>query len=204
MTDVIIMSSAADRRERLQRALDGAPALRLAGVASTLPFLRSLLDEASADVVVADLEALAGGADLRDWVRELLDLTSVVLLAPAPDPAMLRLLVRAGSGAMLRTDAPSSQIVRAVESVADGLILFDGSVVLPADSGLDTAEDLTPRETEVLHLLAEGFANREIAARMDISEHTIKFHIRSILAKLGASSRTEAVTRGLRAGLIEL
>jgi two-component system, NarL family, response regulator YdfI len=53
-------------------------------------------------------------------------------------------------------------------------------------------------------LLAEGFGNREIANRLDISEHTIKFHIRSILGKLGASTRTEAVTRGFRAGLIDL
>jgi two-component system, NarL family, response regulator YdfI len=65
-------------------------------------------------------------------------------------------------------------------------------------------EELTPRETEVLRLLADGLPNREIAERLHISEHTIKFHIRSILGKLGASSRTEAVTLGFRSGLIEL
>jgi len=72
----------------------------------------------------------------------------------------------------------------------------------PADTA-GISEELTSRETEVLRLLAEGSSNREIADRLDISEHTIKFHIRSILGKLGASTRTEAVTRGFRAGLID-
>ncbi len=65
-------------------------------------------------------------------------------------------------------------------------------------------ENLTPRENEVLAMLAEGLANREIADRLGVSDHTIKFHISSILDKLGASTRTEAVTLGLRMGLIVL
>jgi DNA-binding NarL/FixJ family response regulator len=64
--------------------------------------------------------------------------------------------------------------------------------------------EVTSRENDVLRLLAEGIGNKEIAAQLRISEHTIKFHIRSILNKLGASSRTEAVSGGLRAELIEL
>ena len=65
-------------------------------------------------------------------------------------------------------------------------------------------EQLTPREGEVLRLLADGLGNKDIAVKLGISEHTIKFHIHSLLGKLGAASRTEAVTRGLRSGLIEL
>jgi DNA-binding NarL/FixJ family response regulator len=63
-------------------------------------------------------------------------------------------------------------------------------------------EALTARESEVLTMLAEGAANKEIAARLNISEHTAKFHVSSILAKLGATTRTEAVSRGVRQGLI--
>ncbi len=63
-------------------------------------------------------------------------------------------------------------------------------------------EPLTPREVQVLGLLAEGAGNKEIAARLNISEHTAKFHISSIFSKLGVSTRTEAVTRGYREGLI--
>jgi DNA-binding NarL/FixJ family response regulator len=72
------------------------------------------------------------------------------------------------------------------------------------DAEDELGSDLTPREIQVLQLLAEGLVNRDIADRLNISEHTIKFHIGSILGKLQASSRTEAVARGLRSGLIEL
>ncbi|MGH9841805.1 MAG: response regulator transcription factor, partial [Blastocatellia bacterium] len=65
-------------------------------------------------------------------------------------------------------------------------------------------EPLTPREREILNLLAEGLGNKEIAGRLHISEHTVKFHVSSVFAKLGVASRTEAVTEGLRRGLILL
>ena len=65
-------------------------------------------------------------------------------------------------------------------------------------------ETLTPREHEVLELLAEGLPNRGIASRLSISEHTVKFHVSAIFAKLGAENRTDAVRRGVRLGLITL
>jgi DNA-binding NarL/FixJ family response regulator len=64
--------------------------------------------------------------------------------------------------------------------------------------------ELTPRELEVLGLMAEGLANKGIADRLTISEHTVKFHVTAVMAKLGAQSRTEAVTRATRVGLITL
>ena len=77
-----------------------------------------------------------------------------------------------------------------------------GRVVSPPDEPL--LEQLTPRERTVLALVADGLPNREIARELDISEHTVKFHLASVFGKLGASSRTEAVRRGLRLGLIEI
>lgn len=78
-----------------------------------------------------------------------------------------------------------------------------GTPVAPqARSGL--VEQLTPREHEVLVLVADGLSNREIATELDISEHTVKFHLASVFGKLGASSRTEAVRRGLQLGLVEI
>jgi DNA-binding NarL/FixJ family response regulator len=111
------------------------------------------------------------------------------------------------AGAVLSTDASSEQITQAIKSIAAGLMVFDGALM--RDGTPETADDalsesLTPREHEVLALLADGLGNKGIAHRLDISEYTIKFHIRSILGKLGASSRTEAVSLGLRSGLIEL
>jgi two-component system, NarL family, response regulator YdfI len=75
----------------------------------------------------------------------------------------------------------------------------------PTTAVTDTpAQPLTPREVEVLHMLAEGLGNKTIARRLGISEHTVKFHVGSIFAKLNASSRTEAVTLGVRQGLVML
>jgi DNA-binding NarL/FixJ family response regulator len=74
----------------------------------------------------------------------------------------------------------------------------------PLEAEDEFSEEITSRETEVLRMLAEGLVNRDIGVRLGISEHTVKFHISSILDKLGASTRTEAVTLGIRRGLIPI
>ena len=167
-------------------------------------FLRSLMSEKFPDVVLVDIESVPDFDLARDWLQELTELAPVVLLAAVPDPTVFNRLVQAASGAMVRADASAEQIVRAIEAAAIGLLTFDSSLIAESETSDELSEELTSRETEVLRLLAEGFGNREIANRLEISEHTIKFHIRSILGKLGASTRTEAVTRGFRAGLIDL
>jgi len=81
-------------------------------------------------------------------------------------------------------------------------VLLPGSTELAGESDLPPGEPLSDRESSVLALMAEGAGNKEIAARLGISEHTVKFHVSSILNKLGAATRTEAVTRGYKEGLI--
>ena len=87
-------------------------------------------------------------------------------------------------------------------STAESLAAVYGDQPLEAEDELP--EEITSRETDVLRMLAEGLVNKDIAARLGISEHTVKFHISSILDKLGASTRTEAVTLGIRSGLIPI
>jgi DNA-binding NarL/FixJ family response regulator len=111
---------------------------------------------------------------------------------------------RGNTGAMLNSTADAGQILAAIKSVALGLSVLDPALAPETPEDDTPIEELTHRESEVLRLLADGLGNRDIAARLSISEHTIKFHIHSILGKLGVASRTEAVTRGLRSGLIEL
>jgi DNA-binding NarL/FixJ family response regulator len=154
---------------------------------------------------VIDWQSQTESTILRDWLFEFLDLIPILVLCSEPDPEIFNRILRCRAGGMiLQTDISSEPIVQAIHSVAAGLLVFD-SALMPQRSGDDPlAEALTPREGEVLRLLAEGSSNKEIAARLNISEHTIKVHIRSILGKLGAASRTEAVTRGLRSGLIDL
>jgi DNA-binding NarL/FixJ family response regulator len=93
----------------------------------------------------------------------------------------------------------------AVQAAAAGLVVLsprDLEAMLPAAQPARTIEALSPREIEVLGMMAEGISNKEIAARMGISEHTVKFHVASIMGKLHAGTRTEAVMLGVRLGLI--
>jgi DNA-binding NarL/FixJ family response regulator len=115
----------------------------------------------------------------------------------------------AGARAVLLRDRVEARLLPAVTAAAAGLVTLDEglaeSVLRPRPSPAPSlAEPLTPREMEVVQLLAEGLTNRRIGERLGISEHTAKFHVNAILAKLGASSRSEAVAQAARLGLVLL
>lgn len=133
-----------------------------------------------------------------------------VLLADNLSRAELRHALHNGARAILGRDSSPQEITAAIAAAAAGLTalgLEQMDALLPTsperfESAGVVGEQLTPREVEVLGLLAEGAGNKEIAQRLNLSEHTVKFHVSSILAKLGAATRTEAVARGVRQGLI--
>jgi NarL family two-component system response regulator YdfI len=204
MLDLWIMASSPARRDWLSKCVGSESDMHVAGTASTFAFLRSLMLQTSADLALIECPSEVQSTTTRDWLLELLDLTPVVLLNPEPDSGLFLSIRRAGIGGLLQSNASSEQVVQAIKSVAAGLTVFDPVFVLAPSEEDSSVEHLTARESEVLRLLADGLGNKDIAQRLNISEHTIKFHIRSILGKLGAASRTEAVTRGLRSGLIEL
>jgi DNA-binding NarL/FixJ family response regulator len=123
----------------------------------------------------------------------------------------------AGARGLLFRDVGPGRLAAALRAVAEGLAVLDIALadllLPPADDGEDPAEPapggeptepLTPREVEVLQLLSQGLSNKQIAARLGVSEHTAKFHVAAILGKLGAEGRTDAVVRAARAGLILL
>ena len=120
-------------------------------------------------------------------------------------------LYQTGVRAILPRESSAQEITSAIEAVSQNLAAlspaFLEALLPPMAEDREPEveflpEPLSPREIEVLALMAEGAENKEIAARLKISEHTAKFHVSSILGKLGATSRTEAVTRGYRLGLI--
>lgn len=129
--------------------------------------------------------------------------TPILLLVPpdlSPGP-----LWGLGVGGLLARDRPAEAIAAAARAVAADLFVLDPAFARPAvraAEGGAALESLTPREIEVLKLLAGGRSNRAIAHELSISEHTVKFHVTSILGKLGAESRTEAAVLAARAGLI--
>lgn len=111
--------------------------------------------------------------------------------------------VARGARAVLPDDADEAEIVAALAAAGAGLVALRPEEMAPLlRRGGEGPERLTARELEVLALLAEGIGNKGIARALGITEHTVKFHVGSIFGKLGASSRTEAVTAGIRHGLI--
>jgi DNA-binding NarL/FixJ family response regulator len=184
-------------RTGLETLIRADPDMQLAFTADSLDDV-----QAAADVVVAlepDLDAVSAP-----------ELPPVVLIAPA-SPEFLHAALRAGARSVLPRECTAAELRAALEAAAAGL-----TVVRAADAHVllaRTVEEprltsgaaaLTPRETEVLRLLADGLANKEIAYKLSISEHTVKFHVNSILTRLDAATRAEAVAIGLRRGLILL
>ncbi|HVY18408.1 MAG TPA: response regulator transcription factor [Rhodopila sp.] len=123
----------------------------------------------------------------------------VVLLTEAPPPG-------SPPAGLLSPDAPAEQLDAALRAVAAGLLVRPPRMP-PPRTGFAAADDvplLTPREREILTLLGEGLSNKAMARRLGISVHTVKFHLEALFAKLEATSRAEAVAKGLRGGVIEL
>ena len=130
----------------------------------------------------------------------------IVLLG---EPSWTSEHLRLGVRAILPHDATAAEIQAAIEAAAAGLAVIDPDeleslLTSPATQPATAGGPLTARELEVLRMLAEGTANKAIAWQLKISEHTVKFHVAQILAKLNAGTRTEAVTLGIRRGLILL
>ncbi len=162
---------------------------------------------AAPDVVMVD----GGNAALWGEAAGTADAPAVVVLMESARRADVLRVLHSGVRAVVLRDAHATEIAAAIQAASDGLAVMSAEILdalTPAGTeagGVDElppGEPLTSRESEVLALLADGAGNKEIASRLGISEHTAKFHVSSILNKLGAASRTEAVTRGYREGLI--
>lgn len=132
----------------------------------------------------------------------------VILLAAAPQQAWTSRARRSGVRGVLGRDVGAEELAAAVVAVRAGLLVLRADVLrsVPAPAGLAAGESttLTARELQILEMMADGLRNRAIAGRLKISRYTVKFHVASVLAKLGARSRTEAVTLGVRQGVISL
>jgi DNA-binding NarL/FixJ family response regulator len=146
-----------------------------------------------------------GESEARRTLRALRGRPAAVALSEQPARLWTPAWRTLGLRAALPPDATPGELAGAVRAVHAGLLalhpeaLSRPSVAAAAPS---TGLALTSREREILELIAEGASNRRIAARLAISRHTVKFHVASVLAKLGARTRTEAVTLALRAGLL--
>jgi two-component system, NarL family, response regulator YdfI len=177
--------------------------LELEQATDSLTGLAETLLQVGRAVIVARLQSL--DAELPALLACSEGMSLVLLLEDERRVALQAL--RLGAHAVLGLEAGSASLAAAVASVSHGLLALPAGVVPPGEphaAWVSPPEPLTPRELEILGLLAGGDSNKTIAARLSISVHTVKFHISSILAKLGVSSRTEAVALGLRLGIVLL
>ncbi|HUL65706.1 MAG TPA: response regulator transcription factor [Burkholderiaceae bacterium] len=210
-TRIAVVAGAPLVQAGLSRIVEGSQRFELVAVALSLQALQSSLARQPAlqvDVVIAE----RSGADEPAAIAAALDAGLHVVLLSDAEPSELAPLVAAGA-ACLPTSASDREIAAAVEAVGAGLIAMRSDLfgeLLHRSSGAnerrpaELVEPLTPRELQVLRLLAGGFANKHIAHDLGISEHTAKFHVGRILGKLDAATRAEAVAIGLRDGLIEV
>jgi len=206
VTRVLVAARRAAARARLEAVVAGAPALRLVPVLPGVPVVRQL-DELRPDLVLLDLE----GERLETMLGGPWGASRAALVVLTVEPRQVVADERLGRGpvrAVLPSDATAGELLAAVDAVAAGLVAFHPDALRraprPVRAELDPAQPLTGREVEVLGMLAEGLGNKAIASRLGISTHTAKFHVASILSKLGAGSRTEAVTIGMRRGLVAI
>ncbi|MBI3913320.1 MAG: response regulator transcription factor [Chloroflexi bacterium] len=168
--------------------------------------LAEQIETFAADVLVWDF-----GFDAAQMVERVLEAAQIQprILALVHDEAEINSAWAHSVRGILPRDASAEKLRAALEAILRGLMVLDESLAiqLPATRSFDQrlpVEELTPREMQVLELLARGMANKMIASELGISEHTVKFHVNAILGKLGAQSRTDAVVRATRLGLITL
>src|SRR5215467_2696600 len=207
---VLIGASSEVVRAGLESLLATAPTFQVVG---SFPIGNALahFENLQPDVVLLDLESPVDEAMLQALESgDMLRNSALVILIDDPEFSVANALF-AGVRAVIPRAATAEEIVAAIQASVAGLVVLHPdalrSVLSPMPSGdqpeLDPADQiLSPREIEVLRMIAEGLGNKEIASKLGISDHTVKFHISSIFAKLSASSRTEAVIIGIREGLI--
>jgi DNA-binding NarL/FixJ family response regulator len=177
-------------------ASDGEAAIHLADAGSGEP-----------DVILIDVRM--PGIDGLEATRQLTKLhpdVGVVILTAYDDPGSITEALRAGAKAFVLKTAEADEILETVRMVARGHVVFDSSV-WSALGGADDASSenikLSPREYEVLQLLSRGLGNREVAEELGVSIETVKTHIERLYKRLGVTTRTDAVAKALRSGIIE-
>jgi len=210
---VFVAAASAPRMAEIERFIRANQRLRLVGSAASATTLAPRIRALRPDVVLLDLaEPQSSFFVLASDFEN--SGASVVVLVDEPAPDWTRRALRSGVRGVLPRDASAADIYTALEAAHRGLLLLDPELAQDLfasktharseENAPELLEELTPREIEVLRMMAEGLGNKEIAARLTISDHTVKFHISSILAKFGAATRTEAVTIGIRRGLVLL
>lgn len=214
MVRVLLVDDHAALREPLAFMFDREPEFEVVAQASSLEEARLKLG--GVDLAVLDLDLPDGlGTDLIDELEAASPKAQVLVLTGLPEEAQLALAVEAGAAGVLRKTARTSEIVGAARKLSAGEQLMSPREVVEAvrlaarrrraeGEVRERLGKLTPREKEVLGVLAEGLSDKEIAERLHVGRGTVRTHVESILAKLGVASRLQALVFAARHGAVEV
>jgi DNA-binding NarL/FixJ family response regulator len=191
-------------REGLRLSLSRAPHIRVVGEAGDGRAAIELAERRKPNVVIMDVRM--PGLDGLDATKELLEKepnAAVLIFTAYSERSLLARGLESGAKGYILKEAPHETLVRAIEKVAGGDSFIDPALMPAFLSGKDREDMLTAREREILQLLADGMSNADAAQRLFISQETVKSHVRHILAKLEADTRTHAVAIALRDAIID-
>jgi DNA-binding NarL/FixJ family response regulator len=191
-------------REGLRLALSRAPHIRVIGEASDGESAVTLVERRRPDVVIMDVRmpGMDGLAATKVLTERMPDVCVLIFTAYSERSLLSRGLESGAKGYILK-EAPHQTLLRAIEKVANGEGYVDPALMPAFLSGKERDDMLTGREREILQLLADGMSNADVASKLFISQETVKSHVRHILAKLEADTRTHAVAIALRESIID-
>jgi len=218
---VIIISQQFLFRQGIEHSLSGVEDIVITGTAEVNDEVLLAIDTLPPDVALVDIDAPAdSGLKLARKIKQRLSNISIVVLTSKPDDAQLFQTLKAQAGAYLSKEVNADELVDTIRRVAHGEHPINETLTARpklAEQVLQQFQELswrseaegfisplTPREKEILNYIAKGYLNKQIAAELDISEQTIKNHVTSILRKLNANARTEAVVVAIKQGLISI
>ena len=191
-------------REGLRLALLRSPHIRVVGEAPDGETAVALAERRRPDVVIMDLRMpQMDGIEATEEIVARVPDTRVLVFTAYSERALLQRGLESGAHGYVLKEAPHETLLKAIEKVAAGETFVDPALIPSLATGRDGQEILTQREREILQLLADGMSNADVAQQLFISQETVKSHVRHILAKLEAETRTQAVAIALREAMID-
>jgi DNA-binding NarL/FixJ family response regulator len=191
-------------REGLRLSLSRAPHIRVIGEASDGASAVALAERRKPNVVIMDVRMPGmDGLEATKILTEKVPESAVLIFTAYSERSLLGRGLESGAKGYILKEAPHQTLLRAIEKVAGGEGYVDPALMPAFLTGKDKDEMLTGREREILQLLADGMSNQDVAAKLFISQETVKSHVRHILAKLEADTRTQAVAIALREAIID-
>jgi len=191
-------------REGLRLSLLRSSNIRVVGEAPDGETAIALVERRRPNVVIMDLRMPGmDGIEATEEIRRRVPDTAVIVFTAYSERALLSRSLESGAKGYILKEAPHETLLRAIEKVASGDTFVDPALMPNLVQGRDGGDSLTAREREILQLLADGMSNADVAGRLFISQETVKSHVRHILVKLEADTRTQAVAIALREAMID-